>query len=158
MMGMVEDHSQQYGEVKLDENRCIRLDMPCQKCGYNLRGCPWDGSCPECGLAVKGMLNRALYRQRQWPIWLQYAGFLLVWIPVQTLCQTILAESHGDAGLLPVYCLIFVVQTAFVFWTVREAWRSRLLGWALIAAASLLLAIPSFLPPVVLLGDLLGYF
>jgi hypothetical protein len=30
----------------------VPMDVPCRKCGYNLRGLSVDGRCPECGIAV----------------------------------------------------------------------------------------------------------
>ncbi len=39
-------------ESVLDEQGCLNVDVPCRACGYNLRGLPWSGHCPECGLPV----------------------------------------------------------------------------------------------------------
>jgi hypothetical protein len=33
----------------------ITTDRPCGKCGYNLRGLPSNGKCPECGRAITGL-------------------------------------------------------------------------------------------------------
>ena len=38
--------------VPLDEHGVLRADVPCRKCGYNLRGLRRDGQCPECGAPV----------------------------------------------------------------------------------------------------------
>lgn len=42
-------HVEDYGEVKLDAEGNIRFDLPCARCGYNLRGLTNEGNCPECG-------------------------------------------------------------------------------------------------------------
>jgi len=45
-------HFEDYGELKLDKEGNIRLDLPCAECDYNLRGLPARGECPECGSAI----------------------------------------------------------------------------------------------------------
>jgi uncharacterized repeat protein (TIGR04138 family) len=37
----------------------VPLDVPCEDCGYNLRGLPSDGRCPECGHSVDESLRAA---------------------------------------------------------------------------------------------------
>lgn len=41
-------YAERYGD-DLDGERVCDRDRPCAKCGYNLRGLPFRGSCPECG-------------------------------------------------------------------------------------------------------------
>jgi hypothetical protein len=51
-----------------DAQGVVLADLPCRKCGYNLRGLSLDGRCPECGsavgLSVQGDLMR--YSQPRW--------------------------------------------------------------------------------------------
>ena len=37
-------------------------DLPCVRCGYNLRGLKPEGNCPECGAAISKSLEFALER------------------------------------------------------------------------------------------------
>jgi uncharacterized repeat protein (TIGR04138 family) len=37
----------------------VPIDVPCDECGYNLRGLPSDGRCPECGRPVDESLLTA---------------------------------------------------------------------------------------------------
>ena len=39
-------------KLRLDAEGRVDEDITCRKCGYNLRGLPTDGACPECGSAV----------------------------------------------------------------------------------------------------------
>src|SRR5687767_5429673 len=62
----------------------IASDIPCRRCGYNLRGLSEAGLCPECGtavgLSIKGDLLR--YADPQWlrrvqvGLWLMFAGVI----------------------------------------------------------------------------------
>ncbi len=46
----------------LDDAGSIRVDLPCVKCSYNLRGLAPEGVCPECGAGVGGTLDLHLLR------------------------------------------------------------------------------------------------
>lgn len=39
------------GEL-VDEQGHIQIDLPCCRCGYNVRGLHWSGCCPECAALV----------------------------------------------------------------------------------------------------------
>ncbi|MCH8859402.1 MAG: hypothetical protein IID54_07490, partial [Proteobacteria bacterium] len=39
-------------KAAVDEQGRLIEDVPCRRCGYNLRSLPADGKCPECGSAV----------------------------------------------------------------------------------------------------------
>lgn len=45
-----------------DEDEPFAKDFPCIRCGYNLRGLKADGSCPECGAAIRKSLDFAMER------------------------------------------------------------------------------------------------
>src|SRR5947209_5364931 len=59
----------------------VAQDMPCRKCGYNLRGLSTDGQCPECStpvrLSVSGDLLR--YSEPQYVEGLAQGAKLLLW-------------------------------------------------------------------------------
>jgi hypothetical protein len=46
----------------IDEPPMVLGDVPCSGCGYNLRGLPTAGICPECGRAVEFTLRGNLLR------------------------------------------------------------------------------------------------
>lgn len=48
----------------------VSIDVPCRKCGYNLRGLNAEGRCPECGVAV-GFSTQGDYLQFSSPQWLE---------------------------------------------------------------------------------------
>lgn len=41
-----------FEQLHLDATGRLDQDLPCLRCGYNLRGLAPDGSCPECGTAI----------------------------------------------------------------------------------------------------------
>jgi hypothetical protein len=43
-------------------NEPFDKDLPCIRCGYNLRGLKPDGNCPECGAPIRKSLNFAMER------------------------------------------------------------------------------------------------
>ncbi len=46
-----------HAPVVLDDNGCLATDHPCRDCGYNLRGLPPEGLCPECATPVMKSLR-----------------------------------------------------------------------------------------------------
>jgi hypothetical protein len=94
----------------------VEADIPCRKCGYNLRGLPFDGRCPECatpvGVSVNGELLRysepgfvdTLHRGVQFILWGILAIILLA------VASAILAAMHMLEASHPMIHLVgFVV-------------------------------------------------
>ena len=50
-------HVTTYGTVKLDARGRIAHEVTCVSCGYDLRGLPPAGDCPECGVAIHAALS-----------------------------------------------------------------------------------------------------
>jgi hypothetical protein len=50
----------------------VQEDVPCRRCGYNLRTLPVDGQCPECGTEVRPSLRgrRLVNADRGWLAWI----------------------------------------------------------------------------------------
>ncbi|MCZ6655482.1 MAG: hypothetical protein O7D91_20940 [Planctomycetota bacterium] len=63
----------------LDGAGRVAGDVPCRRCGYNLRGLSPDGRCPECGTAVGRSIHGDLLRYSD-PAWVGHlaAGALLM--------------------------------------------------------------------------------
>src|SRR5688572_1575750 len=96
--------------------RLVNSDLPCHKCGYNLRGLALDGRCPECGTPVgtsaRGELLR--YADPAWVAKLVRGLRLILWGVLAAIVaaaggtcvfgETLLAEIVGFAGgLVNVY-------------------------------------------------------
>ncbi len=52
------------------ERNCLSADLLCNHCGYNLRGLPTEGRCPECGTEVARSLRGDLLSAAD-PAWLE---------------------------------------------------------------------------------------
>lgn len=85
----------------LDEAGTVKSDIPCRKCGYNLRGLNVGGRCPECGspvgLSVQGDLLR--FADPNWLMTLR-KGVNLILIGVLVAVIVALAGALGR-GVLP---------------------------------------------------------
>jgi hypothetical protein len=72
---------------RLDADGRISIDLPCRKCGYNLRAMARLSNCPECNLAIDFSL-RSNYLRFADPAWVNHiatgtrwlTGGLFLWI------------------------------------------------------------------------------
>jgi hypothetical protein len=81
--------------VRLDERGCLDEDVPCRKCGYNLRGLSPDGRCPECGVAIGRSLQGDYLRFAD-PQWVQTLASGMNWI----LAAIVMSVLDSVAGSL----------------------------------------------------------
>jgi len=110
----------------------ISTHPPCVKCGYDLKGLPEDGVCPECGEAVRNSLSiellghlpaeqlRALRRGAGYVQW----GVVVfgVSVPLAFMRPAVLPTGAGWVGaILPVVAHVAsVVLTAIGWWILTE--------------------------------------
>jgi hypothetical protein len=86
-------------------NAHISAELPCHRCGYDLRAHPSDGKCPECGASVAEAIRvAAVPRRPAWrdsdPRWRRrlLAGvWVLVFLPLMELLR-----ASGWASSIPV--------------------------------------------------------
>jgi len=66
----VESNSESVPSARLLDHPsgAVPIDLPCRKCGYNLRAQSLEGRCPECGDTVNASVSGALvnYADRTW--------------------------------------------------------------------------------------------
>jgi len=75
--------------VKYDADGRIDHDLPCLKCGYNLRTLLDDGQCPECGTSIHESARLAWLCQHD-PVWLRRLGRSTVWIGIAMVCVALI--------------------------------------------------------------------
>ncbi len=63
------------------ESRSVSNDLPCNSCGYNLRGLPSGGRCPECGTEVARSLRGDLLSVAE-PAWLERLDRGLLYVTI----------------------------------------------------------------------------
>ncbi|MEM6748869.1 MAG: hypothetical protein AAF612_00195 [Planctomycetota bacterium] len=51
--------------VRDDTPRRVEHDLPCLRCGFNLRTLPVDADCPECRLPVRASDEGSSWRRRR---------------------------------------------------------------------------------------------
>lgn len=132
----------------------VELDLPCYRCGYNVRGLAADGRCPECAAGVDETLRRDASQRAGLPMPLAESDPR--W--VRTLARGSALMLFGGVGMMagqalivfgpkmpraataPLFLTPFVALAAGVWMLVarepthagqRRAWR----GWILRAAA-----------------------
>ena len=131
-------------------------DIPCARCGYNLRTQIPDGRCPECGAAVEEALRRYVSADAHWLRGLVWGIGLILVGAIGTLIE--LAPMVFDSGIrhgpppalsvlpslgiqlvLPVGLWLFtkpdpsggvVRPSNIVGWVARGAAIAYVLGWA----------------------------
>ena len=67
--------------VAYDADGRLDQDLPCLKCGYNLRTLFDDGQCPECGASVHESARLAWLCQHD-PAWLRRLARATIWIGI----------------------------------------------------------------------------
>jgi len=81
----------------------IANDVVCRKCGYNLRGLPQNGHCPECGTPIGVSLHGYLLRfsDPRWLLTLRTGiNAILVSVGIALLAAIVQAFSRGRGGVL----------------------------------------------------------
>jgi len=137
----------------------VAVDLPCAKCGYNLRTLAWDSQCPECGLAVSGSLPPPGFRfQKMATVFRVRRGLALVVIailvevscalalfvmmrhyhklPPPALRLSVLSYWHISLGVLVISAFGLVLATY------PYGWRGDRLLRALGIAVVVLVALP----------------
>jgi hypothetical protein len=91
-----------------------RDDVPCLNCGYNLRGLPSDGACPECGAPVQRSLqgNLLIYSS---------AGYLAA-LHRGLIC--IISAVLAQIGLTVVLVIGVILSAA-----VSQSWQGQIQIW-----------------------------
>jgi hypothetical protein len=100
----------------------VKYDLPCPRCGYNLRGLSPGGLCPECGQAVTLAFGDKLLRYAD-PDWVRTircgVRFELSWVlllPAVLILEFIATRYVAIAGLAT--CLLFSAASMLI--TVAE--------------------------------------
>lgn len=89
----------------------VAADMPCRRCGYNLRGLPRTGQCPECSASVARSLRgnvlevadpAYLHRLRRGAVFVEISILTLVALPLVgftvAIFSSVLPSVGGEIG------------------------------------------------------------
>ncbi|MFQ5807806.1 MAG: hypothetical protein ACE5I3_15270, partial [Phycisphaerae bacterium] len=93
----------------------VETDLPCAKCGYNLRTLPWESKCPECGAAVLKSAPPVGFRFHS-----QRSENLARW-GTGILAAAFLVEVLGAMAMTAAF-RVFFVAPRFVYWVGFYAW------------------------------------
>jgi len=93
----------------------VETDLPCAKCGYNLRTLAWDAKCTECGEPVVHSAPRHGFRFRS------ERSANRVRTGIGILAASLLAVTLSTAAFTIILRLIFVVPIS-VYWPAHYSW------------------------------------
>ncbi len=116
----------------------LTTDVPCVQCGYNLRGLPEGGRCPECGTPIARSLRGNLLSTAD-PAWLErvYRGQAVVCAGCLALmAHFVFYNVSGSGGSLGTWVIVHTLGASSVVDAVLEG--------VLSAAAPLLLLLGAF--------------
>lgn len=113
--------------VPLDAAGRINVDLPCKRCGYNLRTMMPDGRCPECATAV-GQALHGDYLKFADPAWVQKLASGINWIIAGTIIAAVAGGLIGvwfaRSGTQPSLISLFVTPLGFIalfgYWRVTS--------------------------------------
>ena len=85
----------------------ITIDLPCARCGYNLRGLRADHLCPECGTPIERSLigNLLRFADPEWLAKLRLGIALRLW-------NLLVAAFLGVGAVIAQFFGLFTIQTA----------------------------------------------
>ncbi len=106
----------------LDSTGRLAGDLPCIRCGYNLKTLLPDGICPECGLSIDQSIRRGLLRYSD-PQWVARIAAGMRWVVSGLVCAFIvgcLGEIMRPFDLIPAIGLLGVFLVGFWRFTSPE--------------------------------------
>lgn len=84
--------------VKLDPQGRLDEDIPCRKCGYNLRTLLPEGRCPECNTAVGRSLQGDYLRFAD-PNWVESLASGMNWIVASIVINFVVGGATGGTAM-----------------------------------------------------------
>lgn len=97
----------------------IKYDLPCPRCGYNLRGLDSDNLCPECGQAIYHAMQGNLLRFAD-PKWVRYLSYgvnceiaCLLILPPALIIELYFPTSNS----VPVWLVLLIAVGRLLFAT-----------------------------------------
>ena len=122
-----------------DSSGRLAVDVPCCRCGYNLRSLALDGACPECGehVAASAREGRLCFSPWQWLRRMRLGLLLLLlcgpfWVVVPAVIPMVI-ELVNPPG---------TVRPQIVLHGLLVDWVARLLLWGVVAVGIVVLTSP----------------
>lgn len=108
----------------------INVNLPCRKCGYNLRTLPREGVCPECGLAVLDTIQglRATSHEIRKAL---FPALYLSWVKCFVLTVGVVLTFFDESMSIVTFGLSWVMDliVGFIFYGVLSAAVLKRINW-----------------------------
>ena len=103
-------------DITFDPAGHLDVDLPCIACGYNLRGLPRDGNCPECDRSIDNSINYgSLILRSEWVARMTAAiALLTIWPAIRFLTWVLPPFFQLQLWPTPIIRVIEVVVAAAV--------------------------------------------